>query len=194
MRKAFHLFKLALLLLSCDFFLLFYQRRSYEKKTRDAHRHNCVPLSLLAVIHSRGPNKNSHKVSLKELLKIPATSDMQTHEEALFKCWGNYVSRLSPTAGLRGTHMISNDKHASHKFSFLSMLSTHCQLITRVTFVNWECTQLCIIGIRVHLNGADLTAMFGTSSNNTRQSIIPFLEESQWRPINRSAIERPSAS
>lgn len=89
----------------------------------------------------------------------------------------------------------------SHDFQcylFLFMLSTHRQLTTHTLHswaesTMWQKTppQWCINDISVHVNCTDLTVLFGTSSNNTRRRITLFLEGSQWRPINRSATERP---
>lgn len=99
----------------------------------------------------------------------------------------------------------SHDFHQdpSHMFSFLFMLSTHCQLIKHTHYIcELKCDKiLLIIRSEIQLKGQTQLSnsvitfcLTTTSSNKTRQSITLFLEHSQWRPINRSAIERPSAS
>lgn len=130
----------------------------------------------------------------KELLKIPDTPDTHKHEEALFKCWGG--ERIIFKA--QSNSWPEGHSHDFQCYLFLFMLSTHCQLTTHTlhlwaAFTLWQKTppQWCISDISVRVNRTDLTVLFGTSSNNTRRRITLFLEGSQWRPINRPAIERP---
>lgn len=75
--------------------------------------------------------------------------------------------------------MITWFQRTRYRLFSLSVLSICCQLTSVKRLHN------------VHVSHTDFTPLFRTSFNNTRRRIVVFLEGGQWRPINRSPIQRP---
>lgn len=75
--------------------------------------------------------------------------------------------------------MITWFQRTRYRLFSLFVLSIRCQLTSVNRLHN------------VHVNRTDFTPLFRPSFNNTRQWIAVFLEGGQWRPINRSPIQKP---
>lgn len=75
--------------------------------------------------------------------------------------------------------MITWFQRTRYRLFSLFVLSIRCQLTSVNRLHN------------VHVRRTDFTPLFRPSFNNTRRRIIVFLEGGQWRPINRSPIQRP---